>query len=767
MGNLTQFNLADIPSTPHSQSRKNSFNSKVDPDRARDALNAIPPDICHEDWVKVGMSFHAADGTFEDWDAWSAPAPSYKAQTCRTTWDSFKTSPGGIGPRTLFATANTYGWNGGRTVTTTPRPAPAKTAPKPVEQPKTYRPGMAPDEVWSRCESDTASHPYVMAKGAAEAPLEALRVVPAGDALVIAGQSMVGYLVVPAYAPNGALQSLQFIPPPGTGKKLNLPGAGMAEGSFTVGALVPGDVVYIVEGIGQAWACWQATGAAAVACFGAGNMGKVAAELRQRDPSARLVLVADVGKEVDAKKIAAEIDGAVAVMPEGEDSNFDANDFAKREGHEALKLLLDAVVEPPKKALHPLAQYHDLDMTPLAPRWVIPGFIGHGVVVMAGAHGAGKTTALLPLAMVAAGMHHKDDPLAPAHWRHVVYILEDIEQANRIIAGIVGFGDLGLDPDVVRQRLHIVEARRLEPSYVAQVGKIYRQQFTRTVDGVDILPLVVVDTKAAVLELENENDNSEASKAMASLKQGFDGLPVWLIGHVSKQAMERSDVASMSLRGGSAYEADANQVLYLVKEKDGSRYLVRGKTRFEAKWAELKIETGWATTMARDEFGGSEDVTMRWGIATPPEKSRKEAQEQAKAQADKETAAALRDQVRNHIEMAWQTGHPLNREAVKSKSGRNRNAVTDVMVNLLAEGWLYEVPVPAKERTNSSRASFLVNFTTPEHDAYMRDGSLPAHKLVIPASWKKPLAPSVSEPADATPAPEVENSVIGEADHAQ
>ncbi|MBK7053188.1 MAG: hypothetical protein IPH54_22455 [Rhodoferax sp.] len=47
------------------------------------------------------------------------------------------------------------------------------------------------------------------------------------------------------------------------------------QGWFTVGELVPGGVVYIVEGIGQAWAVWQATGAAVV-CFGASNMGKVA-----------------------------------------------------------------------------------------------------------------------------------------------------------------------------------------------------------------------------------------------------------------------------------------------------------------------------------------------------------------------------------------------------------------------------------------------------------------------------------------------------------
>ena len=97
-------------------------------------------------------------------------------------------------------------------------------------------------------------------------PLDSLRVVPEGDVLRIAGQSMAGFLVVPAYAPDGELQSAQFIPPPGAGKKVSLPGASMAGAAFTVG---PTDgPAHLCEGIGAAWAVWQATGQRAVVCFG-------------------------------------------------------------------------------------------------------------------------------------------------------------------------------------------------------------------------------------------------------------------------------------------------------------------------------------------------------------------------------------------------------------------------------------------------------------------------------------------------------------------
>jgi putative DNA primase/helicase len=182
-----------------------------------------------------------------------------------------------------------------------------------------------------------------------------LRVVPAGDPLRIMGESMAEALVVPCMATDGTLSTLQLIPPPDVAAnlkaadkpgKLNLRGHSV-QGWFTVGELVPGGVVYIVEGIGQAWAVWQATGAAAVVCFGASNMGKVAQALRQNDDAARLVLVPDVGKESDAAKIAADVGAAVAAMPEGEANNFDANDLMQRDGFDVLAALLESATMPP------------------------------------------------------------------------------------------------------------------------------------------------------------------------------------------------------------------------------------------------------------------------------------------------------------------------------------------------------------------------------------------------------------------------------------
>lgn len=78
------------------------------PDRARDALYSIPPDLPRDQWVKAGMAAQEAGLSFEDFDHWSAAAPNYKAKDCNDTWRSFK--PGkGVGAGTLFGMARACG----------------------------------------------------------------------------------------------------------------------------------------------------------------------------------------------------------------------------------------------------------------------------------------------------------------------------------------------------------------------------------------------------------------------------------------------------------------------------------------------------------------------------------------------------------------------------------------------------------------------------------------------------------------------------------
>lgn len=366
--------------------------------RALDALYAIPADLPRDQWVKVGMAAHAAGLSFDDFDTWSASAANYNAQAARDTYRTFKDVPGGIGVGSLFRMAREHGWNNGSTGA---RPASARATTKPKEQPRKPRPGMGAAEVWSRCEAATNAHAYILGQGAAGVPLDTLRVVPAGDSLSIAGQSVAGFLMVPAYAPDGSLQSAQFIPPPGAGKKVNLPGASMAGATFTVG---PSEgPAYLCEGIGAAWAVWQATERRAVVCFGWGNVRRVAESMRERDASARLVLVPDTGKESDAEKIARDVGASVAAMPPGWPDNSDVGDLAQAEGMDALAMLLDAATEPPMVLPLSVVFADELPDTYTPPDELVQGVLtaGDGSVIY-GDSNSGKTYFVIDMACAVA-----------------------------------------------------------------------------------------------------------------------------------------------------------------------------------------------------------------------------------------------------------------------------------------------------------------------------------------------------------------------------
>jgi hypothetical protein len=374
-------------------------------ERAIDALQHISPDLDRDTWVKVCMAAHAAEIEFDVVDRWSAGADSYNARAMLDTWRSLK--PGkGVGAGTLFKMAAENGWRmGGERPTSRPAPAPRKAAapaPKPA-------PGMSPSEVWARCQTACAAHPYIVAKGAAGVPLDGLRVVPADDKLHILREPMAGALVQPCYGPDGELQSLQFVTTGevaarlGKGRKPNLPGSPMAGASFVVGELLPGGTAYVCEGIGAAWACWQATGQASVVCFGAGNVGKVAAAMRERDAAAHLVLVADRGKEELVQGIAADVGGKFVWMPQGEVDNFDANDLAQRDGHDALALLLEGsqVPAPPLPLSVAFADELPDEFTP--PDELVEGLLtaGDGSVLY-GDSNSGKTFMVIDLACAVA-----------------------------------------------------------------------------------------------------------------------------------------------------------------------------------------------------------------------------------------------------------------------------------------------------------------------------------------------------------------------------
>ena len=543
-----------------------------------------------------------------------------------------------------------------------------------------------------------------------------------------------GTLLVPVYDGEGSFQSLQFIYRDGA--KRFLKGGKTFGGRFWLG--VPGATIVIAEGFATAAAIHEATGMPVCVAFNAGNLIVVAKDLRAKHPQARIVVAGDddiregrpnIGREKAME--AAQAVGSKAVFPNmGKKADF--WDLRHEQGDTAL---LAAFFEP--KVTHPLARFVKIDQAPNAPCWTLPGFVADGVVVIAGDRAIGKTSLLVPLAAAVAGLHEPDYALAPKHWRHVIYVTEDLAQIMRILSGLSD--NLGLDFDTVKDRFHLVEAARLPAEDLVQVGAFYDQQFSRTVQGVRVPPLVVLDTVAATIDLDNENDNSQISTAVAALKQRFARLPVWLIGHTAKAVYGRADSA-VTTRGGGAWEGDANQVLYVVRESeahDATRWLVRGKTRFEGRWRELQLHSYMQEVQATDQWGDTEWMTLRWSIARPAESTRAEIQQQSREAEQAAAKVSQRTAILDAVEQMWNAGTPLNRTGLRGVVSGKAQVISARTDQLITEGWLHEITVPAAERTNPRKTAFLIRLNASERDEFLRSGLLPTAKTIIPDSWKK------------------------------
>ena len=534
-------------------------------ERARDALYAIPSDLPRDQWVKSGMGFNAAGGDLETFDLWSAQADNYNAADCRATWHSFKPG-GGVTAASLFGMARDYGWRDGS------KQSPIQAPRKPAEPLRKPTHGMGA-EVYARLETATDAHPYIVAKGAAGVPLDNLRVVPKGDSLTIARESVAGYLAVPAYAPDSELQSIQFIPPAG-GKKLNLTGASMAGASFTIGTDGP---VYLCEGIGQAWAIWQATGHRAVCCFGWGNVRRVAEAMRERDASARLVLVPDTGKEQDAAKIALEVGAAVVSMPPGWPQNSDVNDLAQRDGGDVLKMLLESATEPPKPPplLKPVSVFDVLSNPSPPPGFVWAGYLPRGTVSLLGAHGGtGKSTLALMLGVCTA----LGRPLFGVETEQCKGLFVSLEDGTNIIRHRLAHicKTWAIDPEQLRDRLLIVDGTEHPELFTAETrgaGETTLSYFELyTLVKSENIGLVVVDNASDSFggdEIQRRQVRA-FMRALAEVARLTD-CAVLLLAHVDKNTSRNRPAAagSEAYSGSTAWHNSARSRLFLTRGEGG------------------------------------------------------------------------------------------------------------------------------------------------------------------------------------------------------
>lgn len=357
---------------------------------------------------------------------------------------------------------------------------------------------------------------------------------------------------------------------------------------------------------------------------------------------------------------------------------------------------------------HPLAVFVDYDMGHIpAQEYVLDGLIQSGVVLIAGSAGAGKTTQLVPIATRVAHLCEPDDALKPLLRRKIIWVSEDPRQVMRILRSMRESGHLGGKSDAeVSEWFKIVSAARLAPQIVAQVAPVYEAMAVNNIseDGViyETNPLVVFDTSNASFDLENESDNSEVGRAMATLKVRFHSMPLWLVAHLAK-ALKRADVADFSARGAGAWEADANQVLYITKEDDGKRWLEieSAKHRFMARADGILFGAAYNTISTHDMLGNPVREKLIHGIPEIIEAGGKSEIAKVKEKNRKDADLAARQLLMKQKEEAVISAlNLLNKTEYRTKTelaeriGGNKNQALEVIDAMVARGVINAIYTP-------------------------------------------------------------------------
>jgi putative DNA primase/helicase len=290
-------------------------------------------------------------------------------------------------------------------------------------------------------------------------------------------------------------------------------------------------------------------------CFGWGRVRAVAAELRQRDTTARLVLVPDAGKESDAHTIALEVGAAVACMPDGWPQNSDVNDLAQRDGGDVLAALLEAATEPPK----PEPRYKLLTGAQLAAlpalAWRVRGVLpAVGLAALVGPSGSGKSFLAFDLvAAIAAEQRWFDCRVEAAP---VVYAALEGEAGFKLRAQAWETHRGRALPDAMRMML---------------------QPFTLTspkdvTDLAAVVPagaVVVIDTLNRAAPTADENSSSDMGQILQAAKRLQDltaGL-VLLVHHTGKDI-------SRGMRGHSSLFAAMDAVVEVSRDGDRREWRV-------------------------------------------------------------------------------------------------------------------------------------------------------------------------------------------------
>jgi hypothetical protein len=253
-------------------------------------------------------------------------------------------------------------------------------------------------------------------------------------------------------------------------------------------------------------------------------------------------------------------------------------------------------------------------------RYMVKGFWAHSFMVLAGQPGIGKTTAVISLCMVMAGLQAKDCELTATKKRKTIIVTEDSDQVERTLTGYSRH--YGISASELANWFVIIDAKR---SNVKDLLMLAHNVIHHTIDNVR--PLLVLDTANATMDIDNENDNSEVGAYIAALKQTIYiqlDTPVCIITHTNK-TISKSD-SDATARGASAFTGDATLTGVLFEDETKTRYMRLVKTRYQPNFREIKFTSDVFADTVLDEDG---DIQEQMVLLVVPAKSSEDDRRQA------------------------------------------------------------------------------------------------------------------------------------------
>jgi hypothetical protein len=328
-------------------------------------------------------------------------------------------------------------------------------------------------------------------------------------------------------------------------------------------------------------------------------------------------------------------------------------------------------------------------------RYMVKGFWAHSFMVLAGQPGIGKTTAVISLCMVMAGLQAKDCELTATKKRKTIIVTEDSDQVERTLTGYSRH--YGISASELSNWFVIIDAKR---SQVKDLLMLAHNVIHHTIDNVR--PLLVLDTANATMDIDNENDNSEVGSFIAALKQTIYiqlDTPVCIITHTNK-TISKAD-SDATARGASAFTGDATLTGVLFEDETKTRYMRLVKTRYQPNFREIKFNSDVFADTVLDEDG---DIQEQMVLLVVPVMSSEEDRRQA---ANERMNDKRQQQVQDAADAACNFVQSIinAKGAVIMRRGSGRPSVPKEMAAMHQLEWadIYQV-VPMADQSYSRRA---------------------------------------------------------------